>query len=189
MNKKQAAITGLLLLLMGSLFLFQIFAKVEISNDRLVDNNIGELKEYDITSSNLKFCLPSNWTLKENVSNGYILYQGEFRDNENKITGLCQLINSDKELKEFADRENENATIQTIVNSNKSIKTDIGQGVKYNVTTKVNKGTSYTNINYYIRVGDGKLIKVCFTSKESDFKESNLNLYDSIISSIEEKDK
>lgn len=189
MNKKQGAITGLLLLLMGVLFTFQLVVKDKFYNSTLVDNNIGELKEYNISNSNLVYSLPLNWILSVKESDNYILYHGDFRDEVNGYKGYVQLLNSDRDVEELAKSDNNNSIVKTEVRDNTKFNNTIGKGVRYDVTLDIKKGYSYRDIIYYIKVDKDRIIKVNFSVKESEFKNNNFKIYEAILAQIKEKDK
>lgn len=189
MNKKQAAITSLLLLLMGALFMFQIVVKDNFYNATLVDNDMGELKEYNITNSNIVYSLPASWTLSEKENNSFILYHGDFKDDKNGYKGYIELINSDRSVEDLANSDNNNSTIKVEIKDSATFKTNIGKGMMYNQLSSIKKGYSYRDLVYYVKVAENRVVKANFTVRDSEFKDNNIPIYDAILSYIKVKDK
>lgn len=189
MNKKQAAITTLLLLLMGALFMFQIVVKDNFYNATLVGNDMGELKEYSIANSDLLYSLPNSWVLTENESNSFVLYHADFKDKENGYRGYIELLSSNREVEDLANSDFNNSTIKLDKKDSDTFKTNIGKGMKYNLLYNIKNGYSYRDVVYYIKVSEEKVVKASFSLEDSEFKQSNMPLYEAILSYIKSKDK
>jgi len=106
MNKKQLIVTSILLLLMLVLVITQGFFKKNFEQVVLMNQGISEFTEYALDGDKYTISLPSEWTVEEKESKGqYVSYRLDFKDKNNKLTGLVEVINTKEDLNVFAEKE------------------------------------------------------------------------------------
>jgi len=185
MNKKQLILTSILLSLMLILAITQGFFKDTFKQVALREQVMKEFKEYAFDEDKYVISLPSEWTVDEKENRGeYVSYKLDFKDKNNELTGLLEIINTKEDLNVFAENdlnhqylEYFNSEIIPFNNSNNS-------GVLIQYETAVKNGYDFKNECYYLNLEDGKTIKVLFNLKEKEYKENIKTILDTIISSI-----
>lgn len=184
MNKKQVAVTLMLVCLMFVLVFVQRFFDNRFRQVALVDSNMGQLKKYTIDNKGISFSLPDKWTSKENNSNDYSIYKVEFKDSENSIMGYIELLKCNEDIMVLAQKDINNMVLSHGKETLEAYKSVNRNGIRVEYTTKVNKGYSFINTNYYIPLKDGIVGKCTFISKESSHRDNIGLVYDSIVDSV-----
>ena len=187
MNKKQLIVTSILLSLMLVLAITQGFFKEKFEQVALIDNGISEFKEYSFNEGNYVISLPNEWTVDEKESQGqYVSYKLTFKDRNNKLTGSLEIINTKEDLDVFSERDLKN---QSLKYSNEEImpfKNSNNSGVLAEYNTSIKNGYYFKNECYYLLLEDGKMAKILFNIKETDYKENIKTVFNTIVSSIKE---
>lgn len=182
MNKKQTAVTVLLLSLMFLLAITQSFFGNKFSRVSVTENTI-EFKEYEFENYTAE--LPDKWTVsEEEIKDGYISYNIKFKSEDKFITGLVQVINTKDDIKNYAENdikkqslEYHNSEITPFENSE-----SIGVLAKYD--TNIKNGGNYINKCYYIKGINGQIIKMLFNISEGHYTKELDNTCLEIASSI-----
>jgi len=184
MNKKQLAITLMLVGLMLVLVFIQRFFDNSVREVVLVDSNMGQLKNYTIDNKGISFSLPDKWSSEEKDSNDYSIYKVEFKDSENSIMGYIELLKCNEDIKDLAQKDVNNMVLSHDTEKIEAYKSVNRAGIRVEYKTKVNKGYSFINTSYYMPLKDGFVGKCTFISKESSYKDNLRLVYNSIVDSI-----
>lgn len=150
-----------------------------------MDQGISEFKEYELGEDDLVISLPSEWTVSKKESKGqYVSYELSFKDKDNKLTGLVQVINTKEDLNVFAENDLNNQYLEYYNSEVMPFKNSNNSGVLVQYETTVRNGYDFKNECYYLNIEEGKTIKVLFNLKEKEYKENVKTIFDTIISSI-----
>lgn len=182
MNKKQLFITIVLIVLMLSLTVVQMFLGEKFDNLVLRYNNINGFKEYSFDENNYVILLPEEWTVTKNKNQYLDMY---CFSNNNSITGSLCVLNNRGDIKKFIDKDSKNQllnfnnlNIVPYTNKNRT-----GYLSTYN--TEIRGGNSYINRCYYIKTKSGQIVKILFNVKDKEYKENIEKVCDYIVESIE----
>lgn len=185
MNKKQLIVTSILLSLMLMLAIAQDFFKENFEQVVLMDQGISEFKEYNLDEGNFVISLPSGWIIDQKQSKGkYVSCELEFKDNDNKLNGLVQVINTKEDLNAFAENDLNNQYLEYYNSEVIPFKNSNNSGVLVQYETAIRNGYDFKNECYYLNLEEGKTIKVLFNLKEKDYKDNIKTIFNTIISSI-----
>ncbi|MEQ8154002.1 MAG: hypothetical protein ABRQ25_03770 [Clostridiaceae bacterium] len=185
MNKKQLAVTCMLMFLMGVLFVGQSIFQEKFKTIVLINNNISGFQEYSSNKKEVEFVLPIQWeTLVQNFPGNYIIYNNNFFDNNSGIYGYLQVIN-------FSDDEEKLIQFDKdyIKNKVRNYKEEKFNGKKYkgikvSYTSGEIESKEIINKIYYIRTNDDRMVKMAFKVKSDLFKESYEQIFKSLVDSI-----
>lgn len=185
MNKKQLIVTSILLSLMLLLVITQGLFKNNFEQVVLIEQGIHEFKEYDIEEGKYIISLPSEWVVEEKESKGqYVSYKLDFKDKNNKINGVLEIINTKEELNVFAENDLNNQYLEYFNSEVIPFKNSYNSGVLAQYDTTIKNGYDFKNECYYLNLEEGKTIKVLFNLKEKEYKENMKAIVNTIISSI-----
>lgn len=184
MNKKQLAVTVMLVALMFALVFIQRFFDNSFRQVALVDSNMGQLKNYTIDNKGISFSLPDKWTSEEKDNNEYSIYKVEFKDSENSIMGYIELLKCNEDIRVLAQQDINNMVLSHSKETIEAYRSVNRNAIRVEYKTKVNKGYSFINTNYYIPLKNGIVGKCTFISKESSYKDNLRLIYDSIVDSV-----
>lgn len=168
MNKKQFAITMLLLLLMGCITLGQRFFCDKMVN--LAVNN-DEYKNYSVLDRKYIYSFPEEYTVKEKQASGsFIIHYNEFNYNNNSISGYVKLLKSDVSIDDLSKR---NINIIKEESKNKNIitsdfKTNKYTGIKTGYDFRSSTGKVYSVSEYMFKLSDGYIVKYAFVIDKDD---------------------
>lgn len=185
MNKKQLIVTSILLSLMLILAITQRFFKQEFEQVVLIDQGINDFKEYEFEEDKYTISLPSQWIVEEKKSEGqYVSYKLNFKDKENKLNGLMEVINTKADLGVFAEADLNNQYLEYYNSQIMPFKNPNNSGILVQYDTSIRNGYNFKNECYYLNLKGGKTVKVLFNIKESSYKENMKSIFNKIISSI-----
>lgn len=184
MNKKQLAVILMLVCLMFVLVFIQRFFDDSFRQVVLVDSNMGQLKNYNVDNKGISFSLPDKWSTEERDSNNYSLYKVEFKDSENSIMGYIELIKCNEDIRVVAQKDINNMTLSHDTEKIENYRSMNRNGIRVQYKTKINKGYSFVNTNYYIALKDGIIGKCTFICRENSYKDNLRFVYNSIVDSI-----
>lgn len=186
MNKKQLSVMSILVSLMLLLSITQSFFNENFNKIALTDNGINGFKKYDFDKSNYFISLPDGWTVVNKMENNqYISNVLNFKDENDKVTGSLQIINTNDKIETFAERDSQN---QSLIYSNLEImpyKHKNNIGVLSTYETSIRNGYDFRNECYYLQLEKGRIIKILFNVKQYTYKENIKSVFNSIISSLE----
>lgn len=185
MNKNQLIVISILLSLMLILAMTQGFFKDNFEQVVLMDRGISNFREYDFYGGKYIISLPSEWIVDEKESQGqYVSYKLNFKDKNNKINGLVELINTKEDLDVFAENDLNNQYLDYYNSEVRPFKNSNNSGVLVQYETTIKNGYDFKNECYYLKLEEGKTIKILFNLKEKDYKENMEAIFNTIISSI-----
>lgn len=185
MNKKQLIVTSILLLLMLVLAVTQGFFNNNFEQIVLMEQGINEFKEYAFDDNKYTISLPSEWIIDKKESKGqYISYKLDFKDKNNKITGLVEVINTKEDINVFAEHDLNNQYLEYYNSEVMPFKSSNNSGVLVKYDTSIRNGYDFKNECYYLNLEKGKTIKVLFNLKAKDYKDNMKTVCNKIISSI-----
>lgn len=185
MNKKQLIVTSILLLLMLVLAITQEFFKNSFEQVILMDQGISEFKEYAFDDNKYTISLPSEWSVDKKENKGqYVSYELYFKDKDNNITGLLEVINTKEDINVFAEKDLNNQYLEYYNSEVMPFKNSNNSGVLVQYNTSIKNGYDFKNECYYLNLEDGKTIKVLFNLKEKYYKDNMKIICNTIISSI-----
>ncbi|MCE5222532.1 MAG: hypothetical protein LLF98_15185 [Clostridium sp.] len=185
MNKKQVIVTSILLSLMLILAITQGFFKNDFEQVVLMNQGISKFKEYHFNEGKHIISLPSEWIVDEKESEGeYVSYKLDFRDKNNKLNGLVELINTKEDLSVFAENDLNNQYLEYYNSEVMPFKNSNNSGVLVQYETAIKNGYDFKNECYYLNLEEGKTIKILFNLKEKDYKENMKTMFNTIISSV-----
>lgn len=185
MNKKPLKTILILIALMLVLIGSQRFFEDNFKDVALIDNNVGELKEYKVGDSKYTFALPENWSVKElGNASGYMLYNGDFQDENGNIIGHIQIINTDEDVKTLAQTDINNLVIDHDNEKIDNYKDSKFNGIRVDYKTKVKNGYRFQNSVYYVKLDDTKVAKYTFVVKEDNYKDNQRVIFDTIVSGL-----
>ncbi|MBL4931439.1 hypothetical protein [Clostridium paridis] len=185
MNKKQLAITVMLLFLMGLLFVGQGIFDEKFKMIALMNNNISTFKEYSSKDEEVKFLLPQEWsTTTQSFPGNYILYNNNFSDSKLGIYGYIQLINYTEDEEKLIEFDKKYIKDEIKDYEKEQLKDKKYHGSKVSFQTIDNKSNKYINRIYYIRLDEEKIAKIAFKVNSNDYKESYENIFTSIVDSV-----
>lgn len=184
MNKKQIAVTGLLISLMLLLVITQHFFVNNFSKVNLME---GDEKYIECSFEDYSIKLPSEWVINEEEKKGeYISYNIKFNSKDNIITGLVQVINTNQDIKDFAEKDTKNQLLEYSNNEITPFENYESVGVLSKYNTNINNGYSYMNECYYIKGMNGQMIKVLFNIQDDKYSKDFNKECQGIISSIKQ---
>lgn len=155
-----------------------------------MDQGIGQFKEYYFDDNKYTMSLPNEWTVTEKEDKGqYVSYSLDFKDKNNKLTGLLQVINTKEDLNVFAENDLNNQYLEYYNSEVMPFKNSNNSGVLVQYETAVRNGYEFKNECYYLNLEEGKTIKVLFNINAKDYKDSTKTIINAIISSIEASKK
>ena len=159
--------------------------KVNFEQLVLMDKGISDFKKYDFDEDKYVVSLPKEWTVDETESKEqYVSYKLNFKDKDNKITGLLEVINTKEDLDVFAENDLNNQYLEYFNTQIISFKNSNNAGVLVKYETSVKNGYDFKNECYYLNLEDGKTIKVLFNIKKKQSREDMNIILNTIISSI-----
>lgn len=180
---------GIILVISGLMItLFAIGGRFErrIKHTVLIQNNIKSLKEYNITSKNLIYKLPSKWDASiRNFSGSEIIYHNDFISEDAKIHGFVQFMNMNEDLKTFLDKSKEISQEQNAYTKYEiepiKIKDRNGYLLAYSMITP--KDLNYIGYEYFLKVDNG-FIRFSFFVKDDNFKDNMPAIFESIVNTL-----
>ena len=185
MNKKQVIVMSILLSLMLILAIAQRFFKQEFEQVVLMDQGISELKDYEFNLGKYTISLPSEWIVEEKKDEGqYVSYTLNFKDKDNKLNGLMEVINTKSDLGVFAEADLNNQYLEYYNSQIIPFKNSNNSGIVVQYDTSIKNGYNFKSQCYYLNLEDGKTVKVLFNLRESSYKENMKTIFNTIISSI-----
>jgi len=185
MNKKQLIVTSILLSLMLILVIAQRFFKQEFEQVVLMDQGINDFKDYEFDNGKYTISLPSEWIIEEKKSEWqYVSYKLNFKDKDNKLNGLMEVINTKEDLGVFAEADLNNQYLEYYNSQIIPFKNSSNAGVLLQYDTSIKNGYNFKNQCYYLNLEEGKTVKILFNLKESSYNENMKILFNSIIKSI-----
>ncbi|NMF05370.1 hypothetical protein ACUH7Y_00360 [Clostridium beijerinckii] len=185
MNKKQLIVTSTLLSLMLILVITQGFFKENFEQVILMDQGISKFKEYSFDENKYVISLPSEWNVEEKESKGqYVSYELDFKDKNNKLTGLLQVVNTKEDINVFAEKDLNSQRLEYYNSELTPFKNSYNSGVLVKYETKVKNGYDFNNECYYLNLEEGKTAKILFNLKSKDYKDNMKTILNTIISSI-----
>lgn len=150
-----------------------------------MDQGISEFNEYVFDDNKYTISLPSKWSANEKESKGqYVSCKIDFKDDNNKITGLVEVINTKEDLNVFAEKDLNNQYLEYYNSEVMPFKNYNNSGVLVKYDTSVKNGYDFKNECYYLNLENGKTIKVLFNLKTKYYKENMKTIFNAIISSI-----
>lgn len=184
MNKKQTAITVLLLSLMFLLAISQGFFVDNFSRVRISENS-HQFKEYAFEEYSIEF--PEEWTIDEKENkDGYISYNINFKSKDNATSGLVQVINSQKDVRNYAEADLNKQSLEYYNNEIMPFEDSESIGVLSKYNTNIKDGYSYINECYYIKGTNGQIIKVLFNISKNSYSKETEDICLKIASSIKQ---
>lgn len=188
MNKKQLIVTSILVLLMLVLAITQGFFKNNFEKVVLMDQGISEFNDYVFDDNKYTISLPSKWNVEEKESKGqYVSCKIDFKDDDNKLTGLVEVINTKEDLNVFAEKDLNNQYLEYYNSEVIPFKNSNNSGVLIKYDTSIKNGYDFKNQCYYLNLENGKTIKVLFNLKAKYYKDNMKPIFDTIVSSIKNK--
>lgn len=187
MNKKQFAITMLLLLLMGCVALGQ-----KLFGDKMVNLSVEETKykNYSMLDGKYIYSLPEKWSIEQKQYPGnFIVFYNEFKDSEKGMNGYIELIESDNSVEEVSKRnldiikeESRNENVET-----SDFKTEKYGGSKIDYEFRSSTGKVYSISEYTFKISDKYIIKYRFAIDKDKVNDSIQKEIVSIIDKFREK--
>lgn len=185
MNKKQLIVMSILLSLMLMLAITQYFFKENFEQIVLIDKVISELEEYGFDEDNYVVLLPSEWTVDKNESKGkYVSCRLIFKNKNNELTGLLEVINTKGNLAVFAENDLNNQYLEYCNSEIIPFKNSNNSGVLIKYETSVINGYNFKNKCYYLNLEEGKIIKILFNLKEKGYSGNMEVISSDIVESI-----
>jgi hypothetical protein len=185
MNKKQLIVTSILVLLMLVLVITQGFFKNNFEQVVLMNQGISDFSKYTLDGNKYTISLPSEWMIEQKESSGqYVSYRLDFKEPNNKLTGLVEVINTKEDLNVFAEKELNNQYLEYYNSKVMPFKNSNNSGVLVRYDTSIRNGYDFKNECYYLNFGEGQTIKVLFNFKAKYYKENVEIVFNTIISSI-----
>ncbi|WP_244834251.1 hypothetical protein [Clostridium sp. BJN0001] len=182
MNKKQLIVTTVLLMLMFTLSVVQVFFNKSFKEAALISNGITCFKQYTFDEGKHFISLPLEWeTYDKTESSKYSLYKMNFKDDCTSITGSVELIESVENLNSFSENDTSNQTLNYYDVQILPFENESNSGVISEYKTSIEDGYDFTNESYYVSVEDGKILKVIFNVKESSYRENLKSIFSAII--------
>jgi hypothetical protein len=170
------------------LVITQGFFKENFEQVILMDQGINRFKEYSFDENKYVISLPSEWNVEEKESKGqYVSYELDFKDKNNKLTGLLQVVNTKEDINVFAEKDLNSQCLEYYNSELTPFKNSYNSGVLVKYETKVKNGYDFNNECYYLNLGEGKTAKILFNLKSKDYKDYKDNMktiLNTIISSI-----
>lgn len=186
MNKKQLSVTIILICLMGVLVGAEKMFNNKIKLVALMNNNISELKSYEILDGKYKYDIPEGWQMKEKSYPGdYIIHSTEFLSDEMGIIGYVQVINTSKTIQSIVSEDKNILKPEKVAGytiSEQKIKNREVQKVQYE--DKSNDKNIYINVSYYMDLPEGKVCKITFDCDKNKYKENYESVFKVIIESF-----
>lgn len=153
-----------------------------------MDQGINEFSEYTLNENKYNISLPSEWTVDENESKGqYVSYRLHFKDKDNKLSGLVEVINTKEDLNVFAENDLNNQYLEYYNSEVMPFKNSNNSGILVKYDTSIKNGYDFKNECYYLNLEEGKTIKVLFNLKAKYYKENMKTILNTIILSIKNK--
>jgi len=185
MNKRQLIVTSILLSLMLLLAITQIFFKDNFEQVIFMNQGISEFKQYNVDHGKYIISLPNEWVVDQKEYEGqYVSYKLNFKDKNNKISGLMEVINTKEDLNVFAEKDLGNQYLDYYNSAITSFKNSNNSGVLVQYETTIKNGFDFKNECYYLTLEEGKTIKILFNLNEQSYKESMKTILNAIILSI-----
>jgi len=185
MNKKQLIVTSILLSLMLILAITQYFFKNDFEQVILINQGISELKEYNFDEGKCVISFPSEWIVEEKENQGILSsHKLNFKDKNNKINGLVEVINTKEDLGVFAEKDLNNQYFEYYNSQMIPFRNSNNSGMLVEYETSIKNGYDFKNKCYYLDLEEGKTIKVLFNVKDKFYNENMNIIFNTIISSV-----
>lgn len=150
-----------------------------------MDQGISEFTEYALDDNKYTISLPSDWTVEEKESKGqYVSYRLDFKDKNNKLTGLVEVINTKEDLNVFAEKELDNQYLEYYNSEVMPFKNSNNSGALVKYDTSIKNGYTFKNECYYLNFEEGQTIKILFNIKTQYYKDNIETVLSNIISNI-----
>ncbi len=107
-----------------------------------MDQGISKFKEYSFDENKYVISLPSEWNVEEKESKGqYVSYELDFKDKNNKLTGLLQVVNTKEDINVFAEKDLNSQCLEYYNSELTPFKNSYNSGVlvKYETKSKRNR--------------------------------------------------
>ena len=151
MNKKQLIVMSILISLMLVLAITQGLFKVNFEQLVLMDKGISDFEKYDFNEDKYVISLPSEWLVEETENNDqYVSYKLSFKDKNNKITGLLEVINTKEDLEVFAENDLSNQYLEYFNTEMMPFKNSNNAGVLVQYILFLHLYCIYTPIKSYL---------------------------------------
>ena len=152
-----------------------------------MNQGISEFKEYNFDNNNYIISLPNEWIVDKKESKGqFISSKLNFKDKNNNINGLVEVINTKEDLNVFAESDLNNQYLEYYNSDISPFKNANNSGVVVQYETTIKNGYDFKNECYYLNLDEGKAIKILFNLNEKSYKENMKTILNSIISSIKD---
>jgi hypothetical protein len=185
MNKKQLIVTSTLLSLMLLLAITQGLFKDNFEQVIFMNQGISEFKEYNFDNSRYIISLPNEWIVDEKESKGqYISCKLNFKDKNNKINGLVEVINTKVDLNVFAENDLNNQYLNYYNSEIIPFKNSNNSGVLAQYETTIKDGYNFKNECYYLNLEEGKTVKILFNINQKSYRQNMKTILNAITSSI-----
>jgi len=185
MNKKQLIVMSILLSLMLLLAITQKLFKDNFEQVIFMNQGISEFKEYNFDDSRYIISLPNEWIVDQKESKGqYISCKLNFKDENNKINGLVEVINTKVDLNVFAENDLNNQYLNYYNSEIIPFKNSNNSGVLAQYETTIKDGYDFKNECYYLNLEEGKTVKILFNINEKSYRQNMKTILNAITSSI-----
>lgn len=148
-------------------------------------------KSYSALQGKFKFQLPDAWTTwNETFSGGEILYHLNFISPDKKIHGFIQIWKLDMPLKQFIENSKKAAVgpVDFKYFKTKEIMSGRKKGYLVDYVRSNGKGEYYRSYEAFIEGGEGFIYRASFFTKENDWKQYYIIIFNRIIQSFDIKD-
>lgn len=184
MNKKQFTVTFTLVFLMILLVFVQRFFDDKFKDIAIMNKDMGQFKEYYLDNGKYTFLLPDKWEMQELKVGEADICKVEFKDKENNIIGYIEIGNANKNLSSLAQLDMDNMVLEHSKEIVENYKSNNRKGIRTNYKTKVKKGYTFINDNYYIPLDDNVYGKVTFITKEESYSDDVNVIFKAIVNSL-----
>lgn len=181
MNKKQLIVTTVLLLLMFTLSVVQVFFNKSFKEAALISNGITCFKQYTFDDERHSISLPLEWKTEESESSNYSIYKMNFKDTGRSITGSVELIKSFENLNSFSENDICNQSLKYYDVKIVPFENENNSGILSQYKTSIKDGYEFKNESYYLSLEDGKILKVIFNIKESEYRGNLESIFSAIV--------
>ncbi|MBE6050048.1 MAG: hypothetical protein E7214_05125 [Clostridium sp.] len=183
MNKKKLTVTLTLVVLMLLLVFIQGFFDDRFKDIAIMNKNMGHFKEYYLDNGKYIFSLPNKWKIKKSDNDKSGISKAEFKDKENNIIGYIEVGNTNKKMNELAQLDIDNMVLEHSNEVIENYKSNNRKGIRTNYKTKVKKGYTFVNENYYIPL-DNAYGKITFIIKEENYSDDINIILKSVVNSL-----
>lgn len=185
MNRKQVAVTSILIFFMFLLAITQHLFNGNFERINSVESILSKEKQYKFNSDNYMVCFPKEWMIndQDNIL-GYVECRLKFYSPNNNVNGMLEIINTEQDIQTFSNKDLRHQSLNYQNCKNEVFDFKNFNGVVYTYSTSIADKYHFNNECYYIKLSDNKLMKILFNYRSEYYSDNARTICREIVTSI-----